>query len=141
MLHEHCRQLGADELNRKLDGFGYPTIQLQLHHMIGSERYWLGVLEGRMDVEDDNADYPTIDSLEAFRVRIYEATRAYVKAASVEELDKARLMITWGNKEKLLRPCDVIVRTQTHIYQHQGQVLAMCRLLGKPRTGLDYPLG
>jgi uncharacterized damage-inducible protein DinB len=32
------------------------------------------------------------------------------------------------------------MRTMTHIYHHQGQVTAMCRLLGRPVNGLDYPI-
>ena len=56
------------------------------------------------------------------------------------ELDTARPMITWGNKEKVLRPVHVIERTQMHIYHHQGQILAMCRAFGKPGGGVDYPI-
>jgi uncharacterized damage-inducible protein DinB len=139
-LLKHCRGLSNDELHRKTDGFGYGTIQLQLHHMIGAEKYWVGVLEGRMDVDDDAPDYSTVGSLEAYRAEVFAATQAHLKAATVEQLDTARPMMTWGNKEKVLRPSHVITRTQTHIYQHQGQVLAMCRLFGKPCNGLDYPI-
>ena len=34
------------------------------------------------------------------------------------------------------------MRVVTHIFNHQGQVLAMCRTLGKPndRHDLDYPV-
>ncbi|MBK9305322.1 MAG: hypothetical protein IPM94_16040 [bacterium] len=28
----------------------------------------------------------------------------------------------------------------THVFHHQGQLTAMCRLLGRPSEGLDYPL-
>lgn len=40
------------------------------------------------------------------------------------------------------RPADVIMRVVTHIFNHQGQVLAMCRTIGKPNTkdDLDYPV-
>ena len=34
----------------------------------------------------------------------------------------------------------VFMRTVTHLYHHQGQIVAMCRLVGKPCTGLDYPI-
>ena len=34
------------------------------------------------------------------------------------------------------------MRVVTHIFNHQGQVLAMCRTMGKPNDthDLDYPL-
>ncbi|MFH1688600.1 MAG: DinB family protein [bacterium] len=139
-LLKHCRELSEEELHREVDGFGYASVQLQLHHMIGAEKYWLGVLQGRMDIDDDAPDYPTVESLESYREQVSAATQVYLKGASETELDTARTMLTWGNKEHVLKPVHVITRTQTHIYQHQGQVLAMCRLFGKPCNGLDYPL-
>lgn len=60
--------------------------------------------------------------------------------ASDDELNTRRAMTTWGDKVKTLTPAHVILRTQTHAYQHQGQVAALCRLMGKPvPRGLDYP--
>jgi uncharacterized damage-inducible protein DinB len=139
-LLEHCRQLSAEELDRKLPGFGYPSVRLQLHHEVGAEEYWIKVLQGRIEVEDNEADYPTVESLEAYRQQVFSATDEYLRAASAEELNTARRMLTWGNKERLLTPAHVFMRTLTHIYHHQGQIVAMCRLLGKPASGMDFPI-
>jgi len=139
-LLAHCRGLSGEEMNRALTGFGYPTVRLQLHHGIGAEKYWIGVLQGRIDAEDDDPDYPTVESLEAYRKQVFTATEAYLRASSVEELNTPRPMMTWGNKERVLTPAHVFMRTLTHLYHHQGQIVAMCRLLGKPCTGLDYPI-
>ena len=139
-LLAHCRQLSAEELDRELAGFGYPSVRLQLHHMIGGEEYWIGVLEGLILVDDNDSDYPTVESLEAYRRRVFSATEKYLRAASVEELNTARRMMTWGNKERPLIPAHVFMRTLTHIYHHQGQIVAMCRLLGKPAAAMDYPI-
>jgi uncharacterized damage-inducible protein DinB len=98
------------------------------------------VLRGRMDVDEDEAKYPTIDAMEAFRQQVSSIAVGYLRTASVEELNAARPMMTWGNKEKVLMPAHVVIRTQTHVYHHVGQVLAMCRLLGKPASGMDYPI-
>lgn len=139
-LLAHCRELSDEELNRELPGFGYPTIRLQLHHEIGAEKYWIGVLQGRVDAEDDSPDYPTVESLEAYREQVFATTEAYLRSASVDELNTARPMTTWRERRVDLIPVHVFMRTQMHLYHHQGQILAMCRLLGKPLTGLDYPL-
>ena len=140
-LLAHCRGLSAEEMNRELAGFGYPTVRLQLHHAIGAEKYWIGVLQGRMDADEDSPDYPTMSSLEVYREHVFTTTEAYLRPAAVEELNTARSMLTWGNKAQVLTPAHVFMRTVTHLYHHQGQVVAMCRLLGKPCAGLDYPLG
>lgn len=140
-LIEHCGKFSSDELNRELEAFGYPTIRLQLHHEIGAEKYWIGVIKGQMLVDDDDPDYPTIESLEKFRQDVFRTTSDYLKTASEKELDTPRPMITWGNKERVLIPAQIFIRTQTHYYHHQGQIAAMCRLLGKP-IGPDtyYPI-
>ena len=139
-LLAHCRELSVEEVNRELTGFGYPTVQLQLHHEIGAEKYWIGVLQGRIDADEDAPDYPTIESLEAYREQVFVVTEAYLRATSAEELNTARPMMTWGNREQVLTPAHVIMRTLTHFYHHQGQIVAMCRLLGKRSNGLDYPI-
>lgn len=137
----HCGELQAEELNRELPGFGYPTVRLQIHHVIGCEEYWIGVIKGSFRAEDDDADFPTLSSLEEYRQRIAQVTRDYLSRASEAELNTAREMMTWQGKVRSLVPALVCVRTLTHIYQHQGQVLAQCRLLGKPGPGgLDFPL-
>ena len=50
-LLDHCAGFTDEELRREMAGFGYPNILLQLHHMIGAEQYWIGVLEGKMLVK------------------------------------------------------------------------------------------
>jgi uncharacterized damage-inducible protein DinB len=140
-LVAHCRALDAEQLDREIDGFGYPTVRLQLHHVIGCEEYWVGVLEGRVEADENDAAYPTIDALEAYRLRVATATGAYLRNASPDELNTARAMLTWGNRERVLVPAHVLVRTVTHVYQHQGQITGMCRLMGKPVSpGLDFPI-
>jgi uncharacterized damage-inducible protein DinB len=139
-LLAHCRGLSGEEIDRELADFGYPTVRLQLHHGIGAEKYWIGVLEGRIDVAEDAPDYPTVESLEGCRRQVFVATEAYLRGCSVAELNTPRPMMTWGNRERVLVPAQVVMRTLTHLYHHQGQITAMCRLLGKPCSGLDYPI-
>jgi uncharacterized damage-inducible protein DinB len=143
-LLSHCGELSAEQYNRELAGFGYPTVRRQLHHQIGAEEYWISVLLGCMNTADNDAAFPTIRSLEAYRAQVAGTTEAYLSKASTEELNTPRKMETWGykaNKEQVLAPALVFVRTFTHIYHHQGQVVAMCRLLGRPApVGLDFPI-
>ena len=139
-LLKHCRKFSEEQINREMDGFGIPTIRLSLHHMIEAEKYWVGVIEGRIDVDENADEFPTIESLEKYRAQVFELTHNHIKNSTDEQLDTARKMMTWQNKEYDLAPVHIITRTQTHIYQHQGQVLAICRLFGEPCSGLDYPI-
>src|SRR5262245_6410264 len=89
-LMEHCRGLSPEEFDRELTGFGYPSVRLQLHHVIGCEEYWVSVLRGSFSVEDDAHLYPTITSLEAYRDKVSRATEDYLRQASETELNTAR---------------------------------------------------
>ena len=140
-LIDHCAGFSGDELAREVEGFGYPSIRLQLHHIIGAEQYWVGVLRGLMLVDELEEDYANIDALRAFHQRVAGITAEYINNADEPELNTPRKMTTWGGHERELVPARVILRTQVHIFDHKGQVAAMARLLGRPiPPGLDFPL-
>jgi uncharacterized damage-inducible protein DinB len=140
-LLDHCAGLSEKQLAVELGGFGYPSIRLQLHHVIGAEQYWVGVLRGLMLTDEDEADYASLDALRAFRERVADATIAYLRSTSDEELNTPREVTTWGDRRVTLAPAHAFLRTQTHVFQHKGQIAAMARLLGHPiPAGLDLPL-
>lgn len=139
-LLAHCATLAPVHVDRELEGFYCPTIRLQIHHVIGAERYWLGVIHGRMVLDDDDAVHTTIASLTALRETVAAATRAYIDGASAAELSTPRRMVTYGGGEHLLAPAHIILRTQTHFFHHLGQIAAMCRAVGSPSPGNDFPI-
>jgi len=138
---EHCRLLSDEELDRQLDGFGYPTVRIQLQHAIGAERYWVSVLRNQMDASEDEADAVSIDALEQFRQSVFEVTQAWLGETPDEQLTAPQTVTTFGGHERSLAPTHVILRTQTHVFHHMGQIAAMCRLMGHPiPEGLDFPI-
>jgi uncharacterized damage-inducible protein DinB len=141
-LLRHCGGFGAPELAREFEGFGYPSMREQLDHVIGAEEYWMNVVCGRYTGGDpEEIPHPDTVGLEAYRAATAERTASYLRGASDAELNTPRTMLTWPGRPRLLVPALVVLRTQTHIFQHQGQILAICRLLGRPSPGgLDFPL-
>jgi uncharacterized damage-inducible protein DinB len=142
-LHAHCRQLSAEELHRELPGFGYPTVQLQLHHISGAEDYWIDVLSGRPYRGEEPAAYPDIDALEAYRQATLAATAAYLETQDETGLGTPQEFVLWNGDRAVLLPEMVLMRLVTHPFHHRGQVLAMCRHLGYPLphgSGMDFPI-
>lgn len=92
-------------------------------------------------MDEDEDLYPDLSTLIRFREEVAHESERYLRESSPGELDEPREMTIWGDRKKRLAPAHVIIRTQVHIYHHQGQVLAMCRLIGKPANGFDYPIG
>ena len=140
-LLEHCEPFDAAVFHKDWPGFGYASLQKQFYHAIGAQAYWIGVLHGRMDVDEHEDQYATVPLLETLRGEVFEMTAEYLRGASVEELNTPRPMTTWGKGEQILQPARVFLRTAVHFYQHQGQIAAICRLAGRPiPSGLDFPL-
>ena len=138
-----CGNLTGDELRQPLSGFGFPTVLGQLRHTIGAEVSWQTVVTRGYTEEATLPDLLDVAAIEAFRQQTAAATRSYLLRASEAELNSPREMITDPGQTRLLRPADVIMRVVTHIFNHQGQILAMCRTIGKPndKVDLDYPMG
>jgi uncharacterized damage-inducible protein DinB len=137
-----CGTLTAEELNRPLSGFGFPTVLRHLEHTVGAEVYWQTVVTRGYSEEATLPPLPDLAAVESFREQTAGVTRSYLEHASGTELNTPRLMITDPGETRLLRPADVIMRMVTHMFNHQGQVLAMCRSMGKPNEtiDLDYPI-
>jgi uncharacterized damage-inducible protein DinB len=141
-LIELCGRLTEDELRRPLHGFGFPTVLGQLQHTIGAELYWQTVVIRGYDQEATLPDLSRLAAIEAFRQDTASTTQGYLARASGAELNTSRAMISDPGETRVLRPADVILRVVTHIFNHQGQILAMCRALGKPNETIDvdYPI-
>jgi uncharacterized damage-inducible protein DinB len=137
-----CGTLTDGELRRPVAGFGWSTVHRQLEHTIGAEVYWQTVVTRGYTEEATLPELPDIAALEAFRQQTALVTRSYLGRASEAELNSRRQMISDPGATRVLRPADVIMRVVTHIFNHQGQVLAMCRTMGKPNDthDLDYPI-
>jgi uncharacterized damage-inducible protein DinB len=137
-----CGDLTDDELRRPVNGFGFPTVLGQLEHTIGAEVYWQTVVIRGYTEEATLPPLRDVVAIEAFRQQTESTTRSYLERASEAEVNSPRVMITDPGATRLLRPADVIMRIVTHIFNHQGQILAMCRSIGKPneQIDLDYPI-
>ncbi len=169
-LLDACRVLSPEELGRELPGFGYSSVREQLEHIIGAADYWMLVFEGdykgdageqtQAEAEEQNQAeavkegepeaqpaaapaprYQDIDALEAYRSEIDALSRDLIKAQDAQWLSTAREFYCWPGKLRSLLPAHIVLRIATHIYHHQGQVLAMCRAMGHTfEEGFDFPL-
>ena len=139
-LIAHARGFAAADIEREHPAFGGATLRLQIAHMIGGERYWVGVLAGAVDAEEREERLATLAELEAARVEVAAATQRSIGASTESALDTPREMAVWGGRTQVLSPAHVLLRVMTHVYHHQGQCAAICRVLGRPVSGLDFPM-
>jgi uncharacterized damage-inducible protein DinB len=89
-LISFCGTLTAEELNRPLPGFGFPTVLRQLAHTIGAEVYWQTVVTRGYSEEARMPALPDVAAIEAFREQTASVTRSYLEGASEAELNTPR---------------------------------------------------
>ena len=70
-----CSTRTAEELNRPLPGFGFPTVLRQLEHTIGAEVYWKTVVTRGYSEEARMPALPDVAAIEAFREQTASVTR------------------------------------------------------------------
>jgi len=135
---DHLAGLEPALLHREVAGFAYPTLHGQLHHVIGAEEYWLGVLEGDVRIDTEPGDVAGAAGLAAYRERVDAVTVAHLEGAP--DLDAVRTVTTWRGDPLDVVPRHVVLRVLTHAHHHLGQVQAMLRGMGEPLGALDFPL-
>ena len=141
LVLDHVATLPPAVLAQEVEGFGVSTILEQLHHVFGAERYWISVLMGRTDASEREEDRASLDAVRAFGVRTTATTRAYLERRTDDELERPVACVTWKGEARTFVPLQVLLRTQTHLFHHVGQVTAMARTFGHPvPPGFDFPL-
>jgi uncharacterized damage-inducible protein DinB len=143
VLLEHCALLNSEQFQQELSGFGIPSVHRQLFHTLATEWFWMSVLRGAEPPTDERAKYNAPELLEQYRQHVAQLTADYLRGASEAELDTRRRMEVDPGEFDDLVPAHVFMRVVTHQYHHQGQVLAMCRTLGHPRSDelpVDFPI-
>ena len=138
---DHARTVPPEVIHRTLDAIGPGTIAEKQQHVIGAERYWIGVVNGQMLVDEDEADAASVDALRAFRQRVAARTRSWLEGMPDARLATPALFKQYGGREATFAPAYAVLRTQTHAFHHIGQVTAMLRAFGHPvPPGLDFPM-
>lgn len=137
----HFEGISEDELSRELVGFGYATALEQIRHIIGSEYYWISVARGIFTEEmmTTIGMKRSLTELKVYCKRTAAATRTYIESLSNEALNRPTAVTVYGGAEHELKPALIVMRTQTHIFQHIGQLTAIARTLGRPvEPGMDF---
>lgn len=140
-LLDHLETIPAEDLTRPVEGFSYATLASQLHHLIGGEWYWMGVMQGDPRYDDDADEHETLEALRALHAKVRADTAAYLSGLSDEDASTPQTVTKWNGDTAEITPAHALLRTQTHIFQHRGEVASMLRLLGHSHPSmLDFPV-
>ena len=134
---DHLSTIPPEDYARQVTGFGFATLREQVIHAFNCEGFWVHTLEGSRYVDGRPAEYPAVADARRLQQSVSERTHAYLSRLTDEQLN--------SNTELRFPDGDVAVRTPalvlhhmlTHAFHHEGQMVAMCRLLGYPARDTD----
>jgi len=134
---DHAASLPPGLFTREVPGFGFPSLRNQLVHMLSTENGWVLDLQDLPSPRLDPADFPDVVAIRARKRQVFDATVAYVRSLSAEQLNAtlpARPREWFG---PLQSPAFILHHVITHTFHHKGQLVAMFRQLGYPAPDTD----
>ena len=144
VLIEHCAGFTPEELNRNHESFNGASLAQMIHHILEAEDYWMLVLRGEFREEADafmnEESCRDVAAMRDYLARL--ATQATEFLGRIDEgwLNAPQEFLTWPNDRRQLLPSMIVMRIVTHHFQHRGQAFSMCRIMGRPHSGADFPL-
>jgi uncharacterized damage-inducible protein DinB len=136
-LLQHVGSMPSELLTREVTGFGRPTIQGQLAHIIKNEVAWVRLLQGLPVRGSISSEFNSTDELVNAKRTAMENTLAYLASLTDEHLNSNLDYYTeeWIGPRRT--PAFILQHVVTHAFHHKGQIVAMLRLLGHPAPDTD----
>jgi uncharacterized damage-inducible protein DinB len=137
LVLDHLSTIPDSEYVKELSGFGSPTLRAQIIHILNCEGFWIHTLQAVSFEDEAPAAWPTVSDARVLERRVSASTLAYFSGLSDEQLN-TDTELHFSDGDKAIRtPALVLHHVLTHAFHHKGQIVAMCRLLGRPAPDTD----
>jgi uncharacterized damage-inducible protein DinB len=137
LLLDHLSMVPDADYVRILPGFGFPTIREQVIHLLNCEGFWAHALQGLHYTDRDITECPAVDAARVFERKISRQTHEYLSKLTDEQMIRDMEIRFPEGDFRIRTPALVLHHVFTHAFHHKGQVVAMCRLLGRPAPYTD----
>ncbi|HEX4039503.1 MAG TPA: DinB family protein [Acidobacteriaceae bacterium] len=137
LLFAHLDTLPAADYTKELPGFGYPSVRAQVVHLLGCEVRWVDRLQGRPSQTWEPARWPAVADARTLQDQARARTLDYLSRLTDAQLNSnAELRFSDGDVG-YRTPALILHHVFTHAFHHKGQIVAMCRILGRPAPDTD----
>jgi uncharacterized damage-inducible protein DinB len=137
LVLDHLSTMPADDYVREVSGFGFRTLREQPIHIFNCEGFWLHTLQGLPYADRTIGECPALAEVRGLQKEVSQSTHAYLSILTDQQLN-ADTELHFSDGDVAVRtPALVIHHVLTHAFHHKGQIVAMCRVLGRPAPDTD----
>ncbi len=137
MLLDHLSTVPESDYTKELPGFGSPTLRHQVLHIFNCEAFWIHVLQGRPYHDRIPSDCPGVVEARLLQQEVTKQTLDYLSRLTDQQLNSNTKLLFPDGDVALRTPALVMHHVLTHAFHHKGQVVAMCRAVGRPAPDTD----
>jgi uncharacterized damage-inducible protein DinB len=134
---DHLSSLPEGDYAREIPGFGFRTLRAQTIHIFNCEAFWIHTLQGIRFDDEDPADWPAVADARVLQRRVGASTLDYLSGLTDEQLN-SNAELHFPDRDTAVRtPTLILHHILTHAFHHKGQIVSMCRVLGRPAPDTD----
>ncbi|SPE21690.1 hypothetical protein SBA5_320064 [Candidatus Sulfotelmatomonas gaucii] len=137
LLLDHLSTLPTSDYVKELPSFGFSTPQKQVIHIFNCEGFWIRTLQGLQYVDRDPTECPDVADARLLQQQVNRQTRAYLSSLANQQLNTNTELHFPDGDHAVRTPALVLHHVLTHAFHHKGQIVAMCRELGRPAPDTD----
>ena len=137
VLLDHLAMMPEADYGKSMDGFGFSTVRGQVIHLLNCEGFWVHTLQGQFYVDRAAEAVRTVDDARQLERETMARTEAYLSGLTDAQLNSDQELRFRDGDTTMRTPALVLHHMLTHAFHHKGQVVAMCRLLGRPVADTD----
>ena len=137
LVLDHLSAMPANDYVTEVSGFGFSTLRQQAIHIFNCEAFWVHTLQGAWYADRTVEDCPGLADVRHLQQEVSQSTHAYLSALSNQQLN-ADTELHFSDGDVAVRtPALILHHVLTHAFHHKGQIVAMCRVLGRPAPDTD----
>ena len=137
MVLDHLSEMTANDYGREVSGFGFRTLREQTIHIFNCEGAWIHILQGLRYVDRTPQECPLVADARLLQKEVSQATHGYLSTLTNQQLNADTELHFPDGDIAVRTPALVLHHVLTHAFHHKGQIVAMCRVLGRPAPDTD----
>ena len=120
LVLDHLARIPTTDYTKELPSFGFPSLRAQVIHIFNCEAFWIHTLQ-KLQLQRE----------------VGLRTLNYLSRLSEQHLNGNAQMHFPDGDTAVRAPALILHHILTHAFHHKGQIVAMCRALGRPAPDTD----